>query len=257
MQKKPISRSLPLAGQVAVVTGGSGGIGAAIVRLMAQSGATVISADLRIVDTSPTSNIRYAELDVTSVKSIESVFAQTALEFGRIDILVNVAGIISQGPAASITESQWDQVMDVNLKGTFFCCQTVAPLMKRQKYGRIINLGSVLGKNGGNPRPWLEPKEQDKAGSVAYGVTKAGVHAMTAYLAKEFAAFGITVNSIAPGPIASSMTQEFPASLKALVPVGRMGTAEEVAEAALFLASPLSSFITGETLDINGGLWND
>jgi len=143
------------------------------------------------------------------------------------------------------------------LKGTFFSCQSVMPVMKRQKYGRIINIGSVLGKNGGNPRPWLDPNEQERAGNVAYGITKAGVHALTAYLAKELASFGITVNAVAPGPISSAMTTAFPEILRNLIPVGRMGQAEEVADAILFLATRKSSFITGEVIDINGGLWND
>jgi len=115
----------------------------------------------------------------------------------------------------------------------------------------------VVGKNGGNARPWLDPGEQASAGNVAYGVSKAGVHAMTAFLAKEVAAFGVTVNAVAPGPIATTMTTRFPPALTALVPAGRMGTIDEVVAAILFLLAPRSAYITGEVLDVNGGLWCD
>src|SRR5690606_10163670 len=133
----------------------------------------------------------------------------------------------------------------INLKGTFLCCQAVMAHMRSQGFGRIVNLGSVIGKNGGNPRPWLDPREQDRASNVAYGVSKAGVHIMTAFLAKELANSGVTVNAVAPGPVASAMTTNFPQSLKDLIPVGRMGAADEVASAVVFLASPHTAFITG------------
>jgi 3-oxoacyl-[acyl-carrier protein] reductase len=129
--------------------------------------------------------------------------------------------------------------------------------MRAQRYGRIVNLGSIIGKNGGNPRPWIDPAEQTRASNVAYGASKAGVHAMTFFLARELAADGITVNAVAPGPIATAMTTDFPAALAAMIPVGRMGRAEEVAEAVLFLAAETAGFINGEVLDVNGGMWAD
>jgi 3-oxoacyl-[acyl-carrier protein] reductase len=129
--------------------------------------------------------------------------------------------------------------------------------MRANRRGRIVNIGSIVGKNSGNARPWLDPAEQDRAGNIAYGVSKAGIHAMTGFLARELAADGITVNAVAPGPIASAMTTNFPQQLRALIPVGRMGRAEEVAAAICFLAGPEAGFITGEILDINGGMWSD
>ena len=245
------------AGQVALITGGSGGIGGAVARALQSHGARVFAADLVLSPTPKDCGIEFELLDVTNANACKALAEKVAEKAGRIDILVNAAGVVSHGAASNISEAEWNRVIDINLKGTFFSCQSVMPVMKRQKYGRIINIGSVLGKNGGNPRPWLDPNEQERAGNVAYGITKAGVHALTAYLAKELASFGITVNAVAPGPISSAMTTAFPEILRSLIPVGRMGQAEEVADAILFLATRKSSFITGEIIDINGGLWND
>jgi NAD(P)-dependent dehydrogenase (short-subunit alcohol dehydrogenase family) len=248
---------LSFKGQVALVTGGCGGIGTAIANALAKHGAKVVVADLREPTTALASGMSFVELDVRDVTAVLHVMKSTSQRFGRIDVLINAAGVVTSGSAAAVTESQWDHVMSINLKGSFFCCQAVMPYMKAASYGRIVNIGSVLGKNGGNPRPWINNSEQAKAGNVAYGVTKAGVHAMTAYLAKELARFSITVNALAPGPVESSMTKSFPQVLKDLIPLGRMGRPEEISDAALFLASSRAGFITGEVLDINGGLWND
>jgi len=245
------------AGQVALITGGCGGIGGAVARALRSHGARVFAADLAFSPPPGDSGVEFELLDVTNANACNALAEKVAEKAGRIDILVNAAGVVSHGAASNISEAEWNRVIDINLKGTFFSCQSVMPIMKRQKYGRIINIGSVLGKNGGNPRPWLDPNEQERAGNVAYGITKAGVHALTAYLAKELASHGITVNAVAPGPISSAMTTSFPEILRNLIPVGRMGQAEEVADAILFLATRKSSFITGEVIDINGGLWND
>jgi NAD(P)-dependent dehydrogenase (short-subunit alcohol dehydrogenase family) len=248
-----------LSGRVALVTGGAGGIGAAVSEALAAFGCQVVAADLpnRLGGTDTGGGIEHVALNVCDASDIAHCVQGVVQRHGRLDILVNVAGVVSVGSAQNITEQEWDRVIDINLKGTFLCCQAVIPVMKQQKLGRIINIGSVLGKNGGNPRPWLDPKEQDRAGNVAYGVSKAGVHIMTSYLAKELATFGITVNAVAPGPVASAMTTTFPQTLKDLIPVGRMGKASEIASAILFLASPESGFVTGEILDVNGGLWSD
>ncbi len=243
--------------RVALVTGGAGGIGKAVARALASSGATVVAADLQVPEAASQGGIEHVALDVTQSGQIKACVDDIVSRHGRLDILVNVAGVVSLGNAADLAEQEWDRVMNINLKGTFLCCQAVLPAMKQAGFGRIINMGSVLGKNGGNPRPWINPDEQNRASNVAYGASKAGINAVTAYLAKEVASFGITVNTVAPGPVASEMTTDFPKALRDLIPVGRMGEADDIASAVLFLASPKSGFITGETLDVNGGLFVD
>jgi NAD(P)-dependent dehydrogenase (short-subunit alcohol dehydrogenase family) len=243
-----------LEGRVALVTGAAGGIGEAAVLALAAQGARVALADLRRPERPDTLSFT---LDVTAQARVQEAVAQVVATYGRLDILVNAAGVLSAGSAATLEEAEWDRVMAVNLKGTFLCCQAVIPVMRANGHGRIINIGSIVGKNGGNARPWLDPAEQERSGNVAYGVSKAGVHAVTSFLARELAADGITVNAVAPGPIASAMTTTFPAALRALIPVGRLGRAEEVAAAICFLAGPDAGFITGEILDVNGGMWSD
>ena len=252
-----------LAGRVAMVTGAAGGIGRAVSLAFAEAGAA-----LSLLDTSPPdplaaeakahgNRVLALAADVTRRDQVHAVVSRTLAELGRLDILVNVAGIVSFGAAETLAEAEWDRVIAINLKGTFLCCQAVIPAMRAQNWGRIINLGSIIGKNGGNARPWIDPSEQDRSSNVAYGASKAGVHAITAFLARELASSGITVNAIAPGPIASAMTTSLPASLKALIPVGRMGEAADVAHAALYLASERAGFVTAEILDVNGGMWAD
>lgn len=251
-----------LSGRVALLTGGAGGIGRAICGALEQRGARVVAAD--IVLPADFANCDFARaartevhLDVCSKAEVGALVARIVAALGGIDLLVNVAGVVSFGSAEDLSEEEWDRVIRINLKGTFLCSQAVIPYMKQKRFGRIVNIGSVVGKNGGNARPWLHPGELARAGNVAYGVSKAGVHAMTAFLAKEVAAFGVTVNAVAPGPIATEMTANFPESLRALIPVGRMGTMSDVVSAILLLASPNSGFITGEVLDVNGGIWCD
>jgi 3-oxoacyl-[acyl-carrier protein] reductase len=249
--------------RVAVVTGATGSIGSAVCRALAAEGVALVMADARLPQALATelenggASTLAVVCDVRLRSEINTMVDQALERFGRIDILVNVAGVVSTGSAETLIEAEWDRVLDINLSGTFRCCQAVIPTMRAQGHGRIVNIGSVLGKNGGNARPWIDRGEQDKAGNVAYGVTKAGVHTLTLYLARELAADGITVNAVAPGPIASDMTSTFPEQLRALIPVGRMGRAEDVADAIVFLCSLKSSFITGEILDVNGGLFGD
>lgn len=244
--------------RVALVTGAAGAIGSATARRLAQDGFALALADLwpAGMDVDRPEGLQLT-LDVRSADSVRAAVEHTVTTCGRIDVLVNVAGITSFGSAQQLPESEWQRVLDINLSGTFRCCQAVLPAMRAQGRGRIVNLGSVLGKNGGNTRPWIDPSEQNASGNVAYGVSKAGVHAMTAYLARELAGAGITVNAVAPGPVASSMTTHLSPAIRALIPAGRMGRPEDVAAVVAFLASDAAGFITGEVIDVNGGMWCD
>ncbi|MCC2632260.1 MAG: hypothetical protein K0Q43_455 [Ramlibacter sp.] len=244
--------------KVAFITGAAGAIGSATALRLAQDGYALALADMG----APAAGSDLPEglvldLDVRSGDQVRAAVERTLATYGRIDVLVNVAGITSFGSAQQLAEAEWQRVLDINLSGTFRCCQAVLPAMKTQGRGRIVNLGSVLGKNGGNARPWVDAGEQKASGNVAYGVSKAGVHAMTAYLAREVASLGITVNAVAPGPVASAMTTALPPAIKSMIPVGRMGTPQDVAALIAFLASDAAGFITGETIDVNGGMWCD
>ena len=252
-----------LKGQTALITGAAGGIGSATARAFAREGADMCLSDINdtaaVASEVSTLGRRAIEIrtDVTNRTEVENMVAIAADNLGRIDILVTVAGVTSLGNANSIEEAEWDRVIDINLKGTWLCCQAVMDQMRKQKYGRIVTVGSLIGKNGGNPRPWISKDEQLGSSNAAYGASKAGVHAVTFFLAKELAADGITVNSVSPGPIKTEMIATARPGLSEIIPVGRMGTTDEVADAILFLASERSGFITGETLDINGGIMVD
>ena len=249
--------------RVAIITGASGGLGRATARRFAQEGARLCLADrvpageiLELVRADGASAIE-VETDVTVAGSVQAMVERTLAEFGKVDVLVNIAGVSSHGASDDVDEAEWDRVLRGNLTSVFLCCKAVLPAMRERGYGRIVNMSSILGKNGGNPRPWIDPQEQKRAGNLAYGASKAGVHALTYFLAKENAHHGITVNAVAPGPIATHMTRNFPQTLKNLIPVGRMGQPEDVADAVAFLAGDSAGFITGEVMDVNGGAWTD
>jgi 3-oxoacyl-[acyl-carrier protein] reductase len=251
-------------GKTVLITGAAGGIGSAVARAFAAAGANVVAADKGNTDAtvnaarSSGAQILGVSLDVTNLASIKAMVQQAESHFGGIDILVTAAGVTGFGSAVSLATNEWDRIIDINLKGVFMTCQAViGPMRRHGGGGRIVNIGSILAKNGGNARPWIVPEEQSRSGNIAYGVSKAGVHAMTLYLARELAASAITVNAVAPGPIASAMTATFPEALKQVIPLNRLGTADEVAAAVLFLAGPSAAFITGEILDVNGGMWAD
>lgn len=248
------------AGRLALVTGSNGAIGTAVVESLRAAGARVVCADRSgtvPIEQAGSLPLQAIALDVTAREQVLDLFARIEAGIGPVDTLVNVAGVVSHGSAEALTEAEWDRVIDINLKGTFLCCQAAMAGMKRLRFGRIINMGSIVGKNSGNARPWISPDEQKVASNVAYGVSKAGVHIMTGFLARELASHGITVNAVAPGPVATGMTKAFPEQLRALIPTGRMGSTADIARAVMFLAEKSADFITGEVLDVNGGMMSD
>jgi 3-oxoacyl-[acyl-carrier protein] reductase len=202
-------------------------------------------------------NSRSYAADLSDAQQVRGLVEKVLTDFGQIDCLITAAGVTSLGAFESITPEEWDRVHAINLRGVFLANQAVIAPMRARQFGRIVNIGSVLAKNGGNPRPWIDASEQERAGNAAYGAAKAGVHALTLYLAKELAADGITVNAVAPGPIASPMTTSFPEALVRQIPAGRMGQPTEVASAVAWLCTPDAAFVTGEIIDVNGGLWMD
>ncbi len=234
-------------GKVAIVTGGAAGIGRAIVERFAEEGAKmVIACDVNPCEYTQ-ENVVSKVLNVTDREGIKTFVKEIVEEYGAIDILVNNAGITKDAPFVRMSEEQWDAVIDINLKGVFNVTQAVAPVMTKAKKGSIITLSSVVGLYG-------------NIGQTNYAATKAGVIAMTQTWKKELCRKGaqIRVNCVAPGFIQSPMTDKL--SEKAVegilsgVPLQRMGTKEDVANAVLFLASDESSYITGAVLPISGGL---
>lgn len=233
--------------KVAIVTGGARGIGRSIAELFAKEGAKMVFAPSRKKVEFEESNIEGYALDVCDRKGIESFVAHVIEKYGRIDVLVNNAGITSDGLIQKMTEEMWDNVINVNLKGVFNVTQAIAPMMMEQGKGSIINISSVVGEYG-------------NIGQSNYAATKAGVIGLSKTWAKEFSRKGaaVRVNSIAPGFINTDMMKTVPDKvldpIKAKTMLGRLGEQEEIAYAALFLASEESSFVTGHNLSVNGGL---
>jgi 3-oxoacyl-[acyl-carrier protein] reductase len=240
-----------------LVTGAGRGIGRAIARRLAASGASVTVNDVdAAMVASAVESIQQeggravaAVADVSDWNAVVEMMAGAQRMLGGLEILVNNAGIIRRGTLESMALNDWHQVIAVNLTGAFLCCKAAQPLMKVAGWGRIINIASIAGKTG------------DLASAPGYGPSKAGVIALTKTLAREFAKYGITVNAVAPHAVETEMsaqwTPEMRAAILAGIPLGRLCTEDEVAAAVLFLASPEARFITGETLDINGGAWMD
>jgi len=250
----------PLRDRVALITGASGAIGAATARKLAAEGANLVLTDrvalgaeaLRDELSGQGRRVLFLPMDVTSRAEVTTVVERATADLGRIDILVNNAGIAIYGPLETIDDAAWRAVLDVNLTGVFLCTQIVAEGMKTRRYGRIVNLGSLAGKVGGILTPF------GQMASPSYAASKGGVMALTKTLAKDLGPFGITVNALAPGPIWTPMIEEVDRNLldfiTSLVPLGRLGQPEDVANAVAFLASDEASWITGHWLDVDGGL---
>jgi 3-oxoacyl-[acyl-carrier protein] reductase len=248
---------MKLKDHVAIVTGGARGIGKAIALTFLREGAKVAIIDsdkerlemLKKEIGRESKGVSVIPCDITKSGDVKGMVDQVRKGFGRIDILVNNAGIIRRGTIETVTEEDWDRVIEVNLKGTFNCCKAVVEIMKKQGYGKIVNVSSIAGKMG------------DITSAPGYGPSKAGVDALTKTLARQLASYGINVNAVSPHAIETEMSAQWSEKRRkeiiASIPLGRLGKPEDVANAVLFLASDEASFITGEILDVNGGALMD
>ena len=238
-----------LQGQVALITGGAGGMGRAIAGAFQAAGARVVATDrAEHEDIGP--GIAYRRYDVTSRQDTDQVLDAVLAEHGRIDILVLCAGIIARTPLGDSTDEEWDAILNVNVRGVVNPARKLFPLMCAQGFGKILAAGSIAAKNGG------------VASGPAYVSSKAAVHGMMRWIAKAGAPHGVYANTLAPGPVETAMWanvtgQAGAPAANSTVPLGRYGNADDIAQAALFLCSPASNWITGTSLDISGGMWMD
>ena len=240
--------------KVAIVTGGGQGIGRAITLDFAEAGIDVVVADINL-EMAETAAAEAAaagsaplafELNVADARNVEALVEKVMEKYGRIDYLINNAGITRDALMMRMGDDAWQAVIDVNLTGTYLCSKAVIRVMMKQRDGRIVNISSVVGAMG-------------NAGQTNYAASKAGVVGFTKSLAREVAARGITVNAVAPGFIQTAMTDALPdkarEELVNLIPSGRLGTPEDVAAAVRFLISEDASYITGQVLHVNGGMY--
>lgn len=242
-----------MANRTALITGASRGIGRACALALAEAGTRVALAARNLDQLEELGSQIHAQgrealvvaLDLASADGIKEAVARTSKDFGRIDILVNNAGVTKDGLAVRMKKDDWDVVINTNLTGAFLMCQQVLQGMMRERWGRIINISSVVGETG-------------NAGQANYAASKAGLIGLTKSLAQEMGSRNITVNGIAPGYIETGMTSGLSDELKekmlANIPLKRMGRPEDVAAAVVFLASDAAAYITGHVLDVNGGL---
>ena len=243
-----------LSGRTALVTGCGRGIGKAIALILARAGADIVVND---IDQETAENLA-AEItglgrrtliccgSVGSRTDVEAMFTKIKDEFKHLDILVNNAGITRDNMLTKMTDQEWDQVMDVNLKGVFYCTRAAAEMMKEQAYGKVVNLTSVTALTG-------------NVGQVNYAASKAGVIGMTKTLARELARYQVTINAVAPGFIDTPMTATIPEEIKQMIvrgiPLGRAGSPEDIANLVKFLAGDESAYITGQVISCNGGIY--
>ena len=247
-----------LKGKTAIITGSGRGIGRAIALAMAAQGANIVvndvnmeSADEVVAEIEAMGRQAIAvKADVTAEEQVLAMVEACINRFGKLDILVNNAGIIQTAPVTEIDGKDWDRVMEVNLKGVFLCCKAVLAPMKAQHGGKIVNIASVAGKRGGG-----------LLGNSCYSASKGGVIAFTKSLARESGPFGINVNAITPAFTDTEMTRSIAPDKKEFIikmlPLGRVGQPDDIAGAVCFLASSMSDYMTGEIMDVDGGLMCD
>jgi 3-oxoacyl-[acyl-carrier protein] reductase len=255
--RKGGSEEMRFKNRIAIITGAGStrGIGRATALTLAKEGADIVVGDVELTGAEKVAEEIRAmgrraiavQVDVSKQQEVAGLVQKAVEQFGRVDILVNNAGITQPIKVADMTESDWDRIVSVNLKGTFLCSKAVLPTMIKQRYGRIVNLSSVSAKRGGGVY-----------GGAHYSAAKAGILGFAKALAREVGAYGITVNSVAPGLIATDIRGglESPERQKEItkdIPCQRLGTPEEVAAAIAFLASMEAGYVTGEEIDINGG----
>src|SRR6476660_1975901 len=255
MTQKTVLDRFRLDGKVALVTGGARGLGKTMATALAEAGATIALAGrpqescqeaATAIGSATGRKALAVAADVTKIEDVERLANQVEREFGRVDILVNNAGINIRGPIQQLTEADWDAVIDTNLKGPFLCARAIGPRMVTRGWGRVINLGSVLGVIA-------------LPGRAPYASSKAGIINLTRVLALEWAGTGVTANTICPGAFATEMNRsllEDPVKYKefvAQIPMGRWGELEELTGAVVFLASDASSYVTGVPLFVDGG----
>ncbi len=241
-------------GHTAVITGGGRGIGKSIAESLARRGVNIVVVDVNLdiaketADYLGTLGVKSiaVKADVSNASDVAAIFDAAVKEFGKVEILVNNAGITRDGLLMRMKEEDWDTVLNINLKGTFLCSKEAVRVMSKQRYGRIVSIASIVAFMG-NP------------GQANYSASKAGMVGLTKTIAKEYAGRGITANAVAPGFITTAMTDALPDNVKnemmKAIPMNRFGSVDDVASAVAFFASPESGYVTGQVMHVNGGMY--